>query len=473
MSTPVSGNIPIPNFNWNSFVEKLNDVAPSAKVQSASFDTSTNNVTLVVGDGSSTKEIVLNIPDLDSPGEIDQAEFSSLLAKLGSGDTLNLTDGQIEELKKVFVQMDSLPKIPERTGNVLFDLYALMAIMLEVAQKQRNAAREIRQTENQAQQTAIQNQADQQRDAALTGLIAGVCASAIQICTTLYSMGKQISASKQQLNILQNSGISAAEANVNTTQTAYNNQNNVLTQMKEVQSLRTNLDSAQAKIDGLQAKQNAIDSTQSSFDAAKAEYNSIADKNSPEASAAKTKMDLAERSLEMAKEQGGQNLTRELNTANTERNLAKAKLEAAEAEYAKFTDAPAEITPETIKTMELHVQDLKSNYEQAQQDLSRIQASINTNVDYKAAANLHDKWQNIGAIFNVVGSLLNNIAQTAAAWQNAEATREGAEQARAQEQLDQIKDLYAQAQEVINKVLSLFNAIIQAENSSMRDAIRA
>ena len=39
--------------------------------------------------------------------------------------------------------------------------------------------------------------------------------------------------------------------------------------------------------------------------------------------------------------------------------------------------------------------------------------------------------------------------------------------------LDQTRDLFSQEQKLIDQVIQLFSAVIQAENQSMRDAIQA
>ena len=56
---------------------------------------------------------------------------------------------------------------------------------------------------------------------------------------------------------------------------------------------------------------------------------------------------------------------------------------------------------------------------------------------------------------------------------NSEATRMGADQQKEQEQLDQTKDLFNQAQNVVNAAVQLMQAVRQAEAQSMRDAIQA
>ena len=65
------------------------------------------------------------------------------------------------------------------------------------------------------------------------------------------------------------------------------------------------------------------------------------------------------------------------------------------------------------------------------------------------------------------------MSQNLSALEQAEATCQGAEQQRENEMLDQTKDLFAQDQKVIDAVVQLMQAVLQAETTSIRDAIQA
>ena len=75
----------------------------------------------------------------------------------------------------------------------------------------------------------------------------------------------------------------------------------------------------------------------------------------------------------------------------------------------------------------------------------------------------------IAAIGGFSQSFIQNLTQ----FQQAEATKMGAEQRKSEEELDQTKDLFNQAEELVNNVVQLMNAVRQAEMQSMRDAIQA
>ena len=118
------------------------------------------------------------------------------------------------------------------TSKVLFDLFALMALMVEVAQKQRDTSREIRLTENQQIQNSIKQQADEMRSAAAISLAFGIVTSVISGVMSGLSLFKQSKAFSQQSTAVkamdtptQNlqaahllSSPKAAETNLNTVQ---------------------------------------------------------------------------------------------------------------------------------------------------------------------------------------------------------------------------------------------------------------
>ena len=93
-----------------------------------------------------------------------------------------------------------------------------MALMIEVAQSQRDAAREMRTAENLALQKAIQNQADDQRAAAMVGLIVGVtCGLASAAASIGLMVGQSVTANTQN-KIMAQSGADAAKTHSQTLQ---------------------------------------------------------------------------------------------------------------------------------------------------------------------------------------------------------------------------------------------------------------
>ena len=190
---------------WNGAMEALKS---AESVNNVSFNAETRALTFSVNDGDTVKSISLSMPELEVPQTADDYKIASLCAKLGTGDLMNLSPAQVETVcNELIDEMKSYADAlaaggasgVDTSGNsksVMFDVYALMALLAECGQKMRDAARDIRQAENEQVQTSIQNQADQQRTAALTGLICSVAVCAIQIglqCNNLKNLAKGVS----------------------------------------------------------------------------------------------------------------------------------------------------------------------------------------------------------------------------------------------------------------------------------------
>ena len=210
MSIQIS-NAAAQNVNWESILSSLGSVEKADKVDSKQNFTITTTV-----DGQ-TRTMTVSVPDdLEIPETVDQGTLEGLIDKL-KGTGLGFTDEQITQMK------DSIAKLFEAstaaagtvrgksTGQVLYDIYAILALMIEVAQSQRDAAREMRTAENLAMQKAIQNQADDQRSAAMVGMIVGItCGLASAAVSVGMMVGQGISA-KTQSNIMSQSGADAAK----------------------------------------------------------------------------------------------------------------------------------------------------------------------------------------------------------------------------------------------------------------------
>ena len=197
--------------NWESILSSIGDVQKADSVDGKQNFTITTNV-----DGEA-KTLNISVPDdLEIPETVDQSTLEGLVDKL-QGMDVGLTDEQVSKMKdsiaKLYAEASAAAtKVASTsTGKVLFDIYALLTLMIEVAQAQRDAAREMRTAENLAIQKAIQNQADDQRSAANIGLIVGVTCGAISAVASLGLMiGQGVTASTQN-KIMAQSGADAAK----------------------------------------------------------------------------------------------------------------------------------------------------------------------------------------------------------------------------------------------------------------------
>ena len=187
MSMQVNGNAGA--VNWDALLSKIGEVT---KTEAADGVAGATNVTITTTVNGVETPVTIRIPDdLDIPETVDQAAIDSLCEKLSANSGLNLTADQIKQfhdaLSSVLTEtLSAMPKGDARGAarRAMFDLYKMMALLVEVAQKQRDATREMRLAENLAIQKSILDQADAQRQAAVTGMIAGAICCALQICFT-------------------------------------------------------------------------------------------------------------------------------------------------------------------------------------------------------------------------------------------------------------------------------------------------
>ena len=237
MSLQVNGNAGA--VNWDALLGKLGEVT---KTEGADGVAGSTNVTITqTVDGVETP-VTIRIPDdLDIPETVDQAAIDSLCQKLAADTSLNLTEEQIklfhdtlsETLTKTLAAM---PKDSAQSNirRAMFDLYKMMALLVEVAQKQRDATREMRLAENLAVQKSILDQAEAQRTAAVTGMIAGAICCALQSAATFISLYQQAKAFNAQLGTEKTAGLDVASKNVDMMKAA-NNQGNADKQLAKVQ----------------------------------------------------------------------------------------------------------------------------------------------------------------------------------------------------------------------------------------------
>ena len=237
MSLQVNGNAGA--VNWDALLGKLGEVT---KTEGADGVAGSTNVTITrTVDGVETP-VTIRIPDdLDIPETVDQAAIDSLCQKLAADTSLNLTEEQIklfhdtlsETLTKTLAAM---PKDSAQSNirRAMFDLYKMMALLVEVAQKQRDATREMRLAENLAVQKSILDQAEAQRTAAITGMIAGAICCALQSAATFISLYQQAKAFNAQLGTEKTAGLDVAGKNVDMMKAA-NNQGNADKQLAKVQ----------------------------------------------------------------------------------------------------------------------------------------------------------------------------------------------------------------------------------------------
>jgi hypothetical protein len=308
--------------SWEQLLSSLGDVQKTDSVEGKQSFTITSNV-----DGE-VRTVTVSVPDdLEIPGEVDQTTLNGLVDKLAATG-LGFTDEHIAQMKDAIADMykaleGATSEVAAKSkGHALFDLYALMALMIEVAQSQRDAAREMRTSENIVVQNSIQNQADEQRAAARVGMIVGISCGIASMAVSIGTMIGQSFAASSQSKIMAQSGAESAKMHANMLQNTDNPahaQQQLQTTMAnvgdetamnvvgkfesrvndaQVGNLRNNLNEASLRVEtakeALPARQEELETAQTQLaekqaavDQAQAEYDAHPNKAALEAARAK------------------------------------------------------------------------------------------------------------------------------------------------------------------------------------------
>ena len=600
MSMQVNNNSVEASKMWETLLSSIGDVQKTTTAEGKEA------LTVTVGEGESVRTITMVPDDLELPQTADSAALDSLVSKIADLG-FEMTDAEVATFKEAVTQAygaasQALSDVKSNSkGNMMFDLYALMKLMVEVAQKQRDAQREMRNAENQLVQKAIQNQADQQRDAAWLGLVVGVTCGLISAGISFGMMVGQSNAASKQSDLANNAGLDASTTKVDMLKMADTVQHaeqqlatiqnkvggetssrvlsefdakisggdagNLKTKFLEAKSTleqsEANLGVKEIQLEATKAvhaeKVGEQNTAQQEYDAKALEVG-LADKQAAfdqavgakqqyireEMSAnrtpsqeklaeydaktleAKTALDAAKQTLSpfetrlanakiaVADAQGNvANAQNDVALAKSAIDTAKADLAKAKSDYVEtlksFGDDYADKyqvaldrqknPPEGVdkKTLAADVKNAKNEMLMARALEARALAEpgtlslaeqkqlvagakmendvnlrrLNENEDYKQAGMRIQYLMGMSGIVQAIGGTLQSMSQNLSALQQAEATRQGAEQQRENEMLDQTKDLFAQDQKVIDAVVQLMQAILQAETASMRDAIQA
>ena len=588
MSIQVNTNASTNNVDWEKILSSIGDVEKTVGEDGKAVFTITTKT-----DGE-TRTTSVSIPDdLEIPKEVTAESLSALVTKLQSCG-LSLSDEQIAQMKDEITKMytDAAAALNELTSSstnkksaTLYDIYALMALLVDVAQTQRNASREMRTSENLAVQKSIQDQADQQRLAAQIGMWVGIGTGLLSAAASAGVMIAQGVTTSQQNKIVAESGADAAKMQASmlqNTDSKANSQTQLQNTMNKVGDrvatevcgkfenaiansssgdLRGNLseaihnkDVADAKLATAKAELTAAEETlaakTATRDQLQARYNELGGDNALNASGNKQKYivseinagrqpnpeTLANYDAQIARNAEIKSVKAQLDAANQEVNVARDNVQTkqgnvriaqeevktadtnlanARADYQKTVHGVAEgyrqeyqaavdrlsNPPEgsTKAELEANVKTARANMEMAfaaeadmlatdgvmtaaqRQDLvaaSRANVdstmdSVYRRTDVKALDRRMSTLQGIGNINQAIGGVLQSMTQNLSTVFASDATRQGAETTKQEEMLDQTKDLFKQLQDVISQVISLCQAVIQAENQSMRDAIQA
>ena len=556
------------SLDWSSLLSKLDAATKAAGAQGTTGVTAGQNVTITATVDGVEKAITFPIPDdLDLPDQVDQAGIDSLCAKLAGDKSLGLTEADVKAVHQALTNAlaAAAPNITQGSKSVMFDLYKLMALLVEVGQKQRDAARELRSAQNEQIQKSIQDQADQQKTAALTGMIAGAICCAVQVGFSIHALAKQGAAFKQQIDTLGTSGVDSAKQNLammkaaDTTQASKAQLDSVKAEIgnkpvagqhhtlaADVEHGFETADQAQARLgaaktqlaaDGQRLQRVADpeaqrqpgdvppDSDLAKAEARLAKFDRLAvleakqHRTVPETT---EMLDLQQQhagegnraQLEQDVVAGRQKLVSELQskivadgdnveaTRQAYRNAVKTDVGRYEDEYqAALSERSLATNPTKAEAARLdaNVQTAadKLRYARAIANDKLAQPGVTTAAeraaDIKSAGDQIDvamHGRNLDSAFlrathelqvgeakigivNAIGNAAQGFVTNLTSYLQAETKEHEAQQAKSQEELDQTKDLFNQAQSLVDAVVQLMQAVQSAETQSMRDAIQA
>ena len=92
---------------------------------------------------------------------------------------------------------------------------------------------------------------------------------------------------------------------------------------------------------------------------------------------------------------------------------------------------------------------------------------------YMGSQKMMNRWMGIQQLTMTLSQMTNAGGNMISEMVRAKSTMEGVEQTQHNEQLDQIKDLFQQAETVVQAIVQLMQAVLSAENESLMEAIRA
>lgn len=409
----------------------------------ASFGSRAAELVLSVSEDGVGCTAVPFMPALDAPSGTGEWLLAGLCEKLGGDLALGFTDAQIEAFcGELASQMEMLGENLGLTGSstiadskasqcVLFDIYMLMALLVECGQKMRDAARDVRQAENVQVQKSIQNQADMQRAAALTGLVCSIAVCAIQIGAQTGNIMYQGKGFGKQMDAQKMSGLENAKSELEMAQ-----------MQSKPQDAQTNFEKASENVDPATKVK-----VESSFN----------DSRATKATMGELEGDAKAEALELYRAQVKGEL------ADVRSNPASTPEEIAYAEAYAANEIAQNSTPKQLAD-DLAV--AQANYNQAN-------AVMQHDIGYMKGVHMENRSRMFGDLIAAIGNVAQGCISNMSQMIGAEATEEGAQQQKAQEMLDQAKDLFAQCQSLIDSVIQLMQAVLHAEIQSMRDAIHA
>jgi len=523
--------------NWEQIASLIKSDSTSGVDGSSVVINGDSIVVSVTDASGTAQSITVSVPELGSAtGAVDQTVLQGVADKVVAMASALLTEATtddaaasealqsaLEELKTAAARGAAAPESVSNTANTtntskaLFDLYALMALMVEVAQTQRDESRQIRLTENQQVQNSIKQQADSMRDAAIISLCFGLGAALVSCVMSGVSLYKQASAFNQQSNAVKTLDVPAqnlkyaqlaadkpgAAANLQAVaaKTPQAVRDGVHTEeftakqtdfTRDITAAKTRLDAANQRQDTaadnlrtLQTRQEppatqeeiqratqAYDSASAEVIAAKQNYSSIErpffdgldtqiKSNDATITAKQELLATKQAALKAAPKADRPAIEAEIGTIKEDLTTLQQKGEYLRAYTA---DQKAQWASDSTKNSDLAVAQNKYDFAKREMELGN---------KFSSSQQMMNRWMGIQQLSMSLSQVVNATGNMGGEMVRAAATMEGVEQTQHNEQLDQIKDLFSQAETVVQAVIQLMQAVLSAENESLMEAIRA
>ena len=474
----------------NSEIEGADQIQASA-VQGASGDLV---VSFKGGDGQ-VYTFTTTMPELDeATGEPTPEAMAALEAKL---------DKEIKDFEKTLKDFGKLAEeldINENstgTNKVLFDIYALMTLMLEIAQKQREAARNERKADLDRAVQDIKNQADVQREAATLGLVLGITTSVVSIAAQLGAMAFSAGAANAARKMEANAGATQMSSDLK------------LLTAPDAAATQKNLGHLEAKMGGTDAV-NALKTGEfkstceagTKLEMATTRYNKAVEardnyvaqtgkmQNDPELAKLNKAVDNAGTELEQAKiafqGKADADLTRldgelaqermklnEMTKSDADPQPTKAEIKAQEKKIAdleqKRTWGRAYATDVKMKAgmKESIAADIKS----CETIIGQKMEALKLDGEYRRYNSQSDMLAGLGRVAEQLGSMLNNVVHQSSEIVAAGAASHQAESKVHENMQQESDDLAQSAVQLLKSILDLLRQVLEAENQSIRQIV--
>lgn len=473
------------NANWDLAInDYLQKQGMSGVAASASVEAGVVNVTLT-DEAGEVRTLSLEIPELEDPNAKSTEEISQLIL-----DKLEADTADIKAAYNELCEMVASGEIgPTSTGpkKILFDIYAMMALMIDIAQKQKNAAMALAEAELQSTVSAIERQADKQHAAAIANMAVGICLSVLQIGVTALAAYKSYKAS---------ASVNQAEGALGLHQAGEDL--SMLVKAKNEGASKVQMDKAGKGLTGDQ--KNTVDKLFNdtevdnplSKDGAKIKLSEL--KNELDTAKGKLPSDQEPKkikALEEAYNKALDDVMTGLDAESLDKNLKvrdlEAKLKANPSKEEKtrleseLKDAKADAKAVDAKRMYGKAKQINEKVScglSLAEDLSKAEAKVErlgnaarNDADWKQASADAKKWETIANIFGQLNGIVQAISGNAGLEFQQSATKAEADQKTQDARRQEIKDLADSAQKLLAEVVQLFQQIMQAESGSMDQII--